>query len=919
MHTIKSKAFAKTKLSVLCSAIMFSLPSLADTNVIGQVGNPDSSVFFEGALVEIPSLGLKTVTGRNGQFRFQNLQDGTYEIKVTYLGAQTKTVDIVVSGQDTLRQNIALQASGGEAIEEVLVVGQGASQASALNRQKNARNLVSIVSADSIGQFPDQNVAEALQRLPGVAIQRDQGEGRFVSIRGIDPNLNNVSINGLNVPSPESGVRSVAMDVIPSELVASLEVSKSVTPDMDADSVGGSINVKSLSAFDRADEAFSITAQTSYAELREENSPKLSGSLSKIFELDGGKRLGVAGAVSWFERSFGSDNVEVDGGWGDLEVEDDASGEDVEIFGAEEIEQRAYWITRERLGVAVNFDLQNGDSNYYLRTLYSQFSDDEYRLRNEYKFTDGKLLNSSASSASYTGAEMDRDTKDRFEEQTIFSSILGGETYFDSWKAEFSLGYSKSTEEEPDRVDADFKGEDIDMAYLTSGEIPQLQQSANAHDLSNFELDEIVFEDNLTEDEETTFKVDLSRDFVWNNNNGTFKFGGKYRQREKFNRLKAIIYDGGFNDATGADFAIATPEWDLGNFGPGIGRGQLKSFFNSNRSGFDIDPLKSEVDTKGGSFESEEDIFAAYAMVDLTVDKWNIIAGVRYEDTDFSTRGNRVELIEDKVTDEERVDINDWNVDKSYSHLLPSLNVRYDFSDKLLARFAYTQTIARPTFGDSAAFQVIESETDEDDGVIETERKAEVGNPDLDPYESDNIDLSVEYYPGRIGVLSAGLFYKDISNFIIPTEVQDNGQWDGFEEVIQPVNGMDAELKGVELAWTKNFDMGLILIANATFTDSDVEIPNQSDRVGNLAVGYETNELSARLTLSHRSKSFQFHDQEAPVYLDAHNQVDLNVKYYINDNLNVYFNGVNLNDEPMYLYHRDSRFRLSVRNLWPHI
>lgn len=917
MHTRRKQRLFKPALSALTSAILFTTPAMADADFIGSVTNDTRGVFLKGALAEIESLGLKAVSGEDGRFRFKNLPAGTYKVKVTYLGAQPAYFDVVIEGNEPVTQTLVLKGDSAS-LEEVLVVGQRASQASALNRQKNSNKLVSVVSSDAIGQFPDQNVAEALQRLPGVAIQRDQGEGRFVSIRGIDPNLNNLQINGLNVPSPESGVRSVAMDVIPSELVGSLEVSKTVTPDMDADAVGGSINVKSLSAFDRADGAYSVTAQYGYTDLRERDTNKLSGSYSGIFELEGGAMLGVAAAASWHERRFGSDNVESDGGWGDLEVEDAQTGEDVEIFGTEELEQRYYLITRERTGLAVNFDLQQGGNEYYWRTLYSEFEDDEYRLRNEYKFSDGALLSATNTSASYTGAEMDRDTKDRYEEQTIFSTVLGGEIHIDAWTIEASLGYSESTEEEPNRIDADFAGEDIDMAYLSSGPNPALTQSDNVQDLSNFELDEIVFEDNLTEDEETTFRIDFTRDFVWKNYNGAFQFGTKYRQREKFNRLTSIIYDGGFNDATAANFAAPTPDYQLGDFGPGIDRHSLREFFDSNRSNFDIDGNSTLIDSQGGTFDSEEDIFAAYAMVSLDLDRWSIVAGVRYEDTDFKTNGNSVELVVDDVADEEFVNIEDWQVSRSYDHLLPSLNVRYEFSDKLVSRFAFTQTIARPTFENSAAFQLIETESELDEGEVITLRRAEVGNPDLDPYESDNLDLSIEYYPGSIGVLSAGLFYKDISNFIVMTEVQDQPQWAGFEEVIQPVNGGNAELTGIELAWTKSFDSGLLIIANATFTDadtdSDVELPNQSDTVGNIALGYESQAISARLTLSHKSEAFQFYDQGAPVYQDDHNQVDFNAKYFVNDNLNLYFNAVNLNDEELYLFHRSSDFSYQFEN-----
>ncbi|MCC2606961.1 TonB-dependent receptor [Planctobacterium marinum] len=899
--------FRKSILGLACGLVLSGAPAHAEGDLSGKVTSADTSIVLEGALVEIPALNLKEVTSRDGRFRFHNLKDGLYQVRITYLGAETKTFPIEIKNGENLNTQLAMGGTEA-ALEELLVVGQRASQASALNRQKNAKRVTSIVSADAIGQFPDQNVAESLQRLPGMFIQRDQGEGRFVGIRGIDPNLNNLTINGVNIPSPESGVRSVAMDVIPSELVDSLEVSKTVTPDMDADAVGGSIEVKSLSGLDRPANSFSFTGQLSQSQLRDETSPKLSGSYSTAWDLQGGNRFALATAVSWAERKFGSDNMEVDGGWGHYDIEDDTSGEEVEIFSAEEIEQRAYWIKRERTGLALNLDYQTADSDYYLRTLYSVFSDDEYRLRNEYKLSDGNLLSYSDNAAQFIDAEMDRDTKDRFEEQKIWSSVLGGETRVDSWTLEYSVSYAKSSEDEPGAVEADFKGEELQLGYTALGQTPTLTQSANAHDLANFELDEIIWTNNLTEDDEVSFKFDASHDFVWNNHNATFKTGMKYRSREKFLEANVTVFDGGFNDATGADFALAEVDWGLGSFGPGINRTPLRNFFNSNLSGFEINDLDTTIESSGASYESGEDIFAAYAMLDLDLDKWNIIVGLRYEDTQFTTSGNRVELIVDDVADIEEVVVTPWNVEKDYDHLLPSLNVRYDFNDKLLARFAYTQTIARPSFEDSAAFQLIANETEEDDGEIETVVEAEVGNPHLDPYESQNLDLSIEYYPGHIGILSAGLFYKDIDNFIVLTEVQDNGQWDGFDEVLQPVNGGSASITGIELAWAKTFQNGLLFSANATFTDSDDALPNQADRVGNLAIGYENNQLSARLTWSHKSESFQFDDQDAPVYEDVHNQLDLNVKYYINDNMHLYVNGVNLNDEPLYLYHNNSRY-----------
>ena len=892
----------KTRLVTLgCLAALGLSSQLHAADLTGTVTDQNNSVKFEGALVEIKELGIKTVTSRDGSFRFDNLQGGNYTLAITYLGMPKKEFSLTVTKDKNLDSTYKIGST--DELEEVVVFAQRSAQADAINRQKNAKNLKSIVSADSIGQFPDQNAAEALQRLPGMFIQRDQGEGRFVGIRGIDPNLNNVTINGASIPAPEAGVRSVAMDVIPSELIQGLEVSKTVTPDMDADAIGGSVEVKSLSAFDRTGQTFSVTAQTSYSDLEEATSPKLSGSYTNIYDLNAGQQLGLATAVSYFKREFGSDNVETDGGWMDVELEDAETEQDVEFFGAEEIEQRKYQITRERLGFALNLDfVASVTSQYYLRTLYSEFSDDEYRQRNEFKFDKGNLVNYSSTSLQVVDGEMDRDTKDRYEEQSILSAVIGGENHFDDWFVEYNVSFSESQEEEPDRMDVAFAGEELMLSYLSTGPVPNL--IIDGLDMNQFELDEVETNNNLTEDQETSIKFDATKNIELLNTQGKFKVGFKYRDREKFNRIDVKIYDGGFNDTTAANFATAQPDWQLGNFGPGLSRGQIANYVRNNLNQFELNLNESRVASQGESYTTEETITSVYGMVDLDFDKLNLVAGLRYETTDFTTRGNRVTLDVNEDTETEIVTTESWNVDKDYDHLFPSVNIKYDFSDKLVIRAAYSETLSRPNFGDSAAFQIIEVETE--DG--ETERKAEVGNPDLDPFESTNLDFSVEYYPGQIGVLSAGIFYKDIDNFIVSAEVQDNGQWDGFEEVVQHINGGSADITGVELAWNKSFDSGLVLATNATFTDASDELPSQSDKIANFTVGYETNDISARLSTSYKSEAFLFQDAKRDVYEDAHTQVDLNVKYYVSDKSFIYFNAVNLTDKAYYLYHGNSSF-----------
>ena len=194
-----------------------------------------------------------------------------------------------------------------------------------------------------------------------------------------------------------------------------------------------------------------------------------------------------------------------------------------------------------------------------------------------------------------------------------------------------------------------------------------------------------------------------------------------------------------------------------------------------------------------------------------------------------------------------------------------------------------------------------------------TEREAEVGNPDLQPYEAQNVDLSIEYYPGDIGVVSAGLFYKNIDNFVVYADVAGTTGWEGFEEVIQPINGDSADLTGLELSWVKAFNNGFIVSANATFTDSEAttfldgekfetQLPNQSDRIGNITIGYEANDFSVRLATTYKSDNFEEIDGDMLRFEDDHVQVDFMARYYINDSMQVYFNGINLGDEPFYNY-----------------
>jgi len=870
------KSLSKIALALSLALTQVNVSAQEAASLYGKLIDKTNEKVFAGAKIEIKSLDRVSLSKSDGSFRFPNLPTGEYELTITYLGFKPVNQKISIDAGENILPSIVVTPQTTE-LEEVVVRGQRSGKASAINQQRTAKGIVSIVSADSIGDFPDQNAAESLQRLPGVSIERDQGEGRFVGIRGIDPNLNSVTINGLNIPSPEAGVRSVALDVIPSELIQTLEVSKSISADMDADSVGGAINVKSIRAFDRTRDTTIISAQLGYNELRSEAAPKASVTLTRQMD----DKFGIAAAVSYSKRDFGSDNIE-------------SNGED-------EVEQRHYDITRERLGAAVNLDYRpTFNDQFYLRTLYSKFTDDEFRQSNIFAI-DGE------------DSEIERESKDREETQTIATVSIGGEHERQQWLFDYQLGYSKSDEDEPNALYYIFTSENPSVMANLQQIVPTISFNDDANNFANYALDEVSAENNSAQDKETSIQGNLTR--LFNNDNGLsmIKSGFKYRKREKQARADISIFDGDFDDVDPLVFAGNTLDYGLGDFGPGFNRNALRENFNRTQSTLALAKLDSEIESRGASYINKEDILAIYAMSQFDWDKLQVIAGLRYEQTDFGTSGTRVELIEDEQNDIEAVVATPLNLERDYDHLLFSMSARYSVSDQVMVRGAFSQTISRPIFEQSAAFQIIESATEEDDGEFVTEREAEAGNPELEAYEASNFDLSIEYYPGDIGVLSAGLFYKKIDNFIVLADVAGSSDWQGFEEVTQPINGEQATLTGLELSWVKTFENGLLFSANGTFSDSDAitfldgerfetTLPNQSDQTGNVSVGYEDNKWSLRLTMTYKSDNFEEIDGELLRFEDTHQQLDFSGKYFINDDVNVYLNIVNVNDEPFYAY-----------------
>lgn len=817
---------------------------------------------------------------------------------------------IALISQQALVGGAYAENNSGKPMEEVVVYGQTDSLNKALLRQRNADTISNGISADSIGQLPDANVSEALQRLTGVSVERDQGEGRFVRVRGLSPDLNSVSIDGQSIPSPEAGRRAVALDVVPSELVESLVVNKTLTPDMDANTLGGSIELNSISAFDKKDFFYSVDVEDSYDDNTGESSPKFSAAASNIFELSGEKSIGIAAAASWYDRDFGSDNTETGGSW---EVEDGQ-------YLLEEFELRDYEINRERTGLALNIDYRDGDDReVYLKTLYSEFSDLETRHAAIIEFDEALPAGERGDDA-----EAVRELKNREETQEIISFVFGGVERSGKWTTEYSIGYSEASEDLPDGIaGAVFEANDgFNNAGFTSTKkaLPIIDESF--YSAETFELVEVETENTLAEDKQTSFTLDFTRETEWFGHDGKIKFGGKASQREKTNEATTWVYED-FEDA-GIDagslsmsaLSSGTVDYGLGRFGPAISNSGVRSIINGLDADYYIDDEESTIN----DFEIDEDTQAMYFLGQVDVDQWWFMAGVRYEAADITSKGFGYEDGEAVAN----------KVENDYEEILPGLHARYTMDENTFVRMAWSNSLVRPTFEQLSPGFVIDGD------------EAEFGNPELDPLESSNFDIGIERYMGNAGIFSAYLFYKNIENFVYQTDLAGSGEYIDFDEAVTFVNGDEAEVSGIEINYSKKFDElpapwnGMLVIANATFTDSeaeiqgfddgdaitrDIELPSQSDTTANFVLGYETDKYSLRVAANYKSEYLlevqDTLDSDLDLYVDEQIHVDFTARYYITPTAQVYFEANNINDEAYYVYTGRSNYNAQYEEYGP--
>ena len=876
----------------------------------GRVVDTDKNT-LPGASVYIETLQTGVISDVDGFYTLANLTPGTYTVKVTYVGYSPVEMVIEVPEGKTLEKNIVLNE--GLELQEVQVVGVFGQERKALSMQKNAMGVMNVVSADQVGKFPDSNIGDALKRINGINVQYDQGEARFGQIRGTSADLTSVTVNGNRLPSAEGDTRNVQLDLIPADMVQTIEVSKVVTSDMDGDAIGGAINLVTKNTPYRR--VFNVTGGTGYTWISGKMQWNLGATWGDRFFKD---KLGVMLAASYQYAPGGSDNTEFE-----YELNDDGG---VDLSKAE---VRQYYVTRQRQSYSASLDYKFNENNTIsFKGIYNRRHDWENRYRVTYKKLTSKASKQSVVLQTKGGAG---DTDDaRLELQQTMDFTLDGEHLMGKWNLDWAVSFSRATEERPNERYAAvaYSGEDYGSTFVgVGGKQPYSTLSLPSITAEGWEVDELTNEDEDVVENEYKVRMNMSAPLATGDFGNSIKFGFKVTAKDKSytktfydydediisdwqNNLSYQIRDGFM---PGDQYPINTPF---------ISKEYLGSI---NFSQYDGEENLSE---EASNYTAVENIYAAYVRFDQKLGrKLDLTLGLRLENTHLKTSGYYYEMDED----ENETLTPSGNICNDYAKLLPSILLRYKLGDEGNIRASYTRTLSRPKYSALRPNTII-SIADEE---------AEIGDPYIEPSVSDNLDLSFDYYFKSIGLVSAGIFYKDIKNVNVEMLGYMTGDQLGLGsayadtkfEVTQNMNAYDARVLGVEVAFQRDF--GFIcpwmkcigFYGNYTYTHSwtrnynaaldvadgdDIDMAGSPEHTANASLYFDKWGFNLRLSYNFASSfidEMSFESRELDLYYDKVNYLDLNASYTFGKNYKctIYAEATNLLNQPLRYYYGTSK------------
>jgi TonB-dependent receptor len=829
----------------------------------------------------------------------------------------------VVPGQ-VAQLNAVLQI--GARSETVTVSGERArGEVEAINIERTADNIVQVLPSRVITSLPNTNVADAVGRLPSVSLERDEGEGKYVQIRGTEPRLSNLTINGVHVPSPEGGVRNIKMDVIPSGVIDRIEVNKTLSANQDGDAIGGSVNLATKSPGERP--TIDFEEQGGYTHI-------IGGRWLDAFNGTYGQRFGkrkqwgflLGGSYDWNGR-----------GINDLEPLPGVvnfNGTNYPFFSTADLRTYKYYRTRYGLAPELDYVIKPG-SSIYVKGLYSDFHD----FGDVWVYTPnvGSTVTSvNGPNFTFTPGSMAYRHYVRRPDQQIYSFLTGARHDLSSSYIIYEFAVSRAHNlGGQDFATTNFSGPNVNLGLNVSNpyepQFPVLDgtniYNPSTYFVSNYSLPsyasrQLNFQGGAT----------YGRRYSVSDHYGTFEMGLQIRNAHKVQSENDQIYNANSNFQAPLSQLLGSfgnPTYYDGAYkvGPLSNYGKINQLFLNNAgSGFTLDTNASLLGSIPADFDANERIYAGYLMNTIGFGKFSLQTGVRFEATGDDYRANQVNLNNGNYQSTTSV------VGSSgYVNVLPSIQLQYRVEKNTNLRATFGMGIARPNFSDIVPAKTVDPNT--------TPPSIQTGNPALRPTKGYNYDLLAEHYFQPLGILQAGFFYKTLSNPIYPTTtpVQFLGRTFFQSEAI---NGPNAYIAGFETAWEQRLSFlpgvlkGFGVAANYSYTTSQVTFPSgfnggradhaplqrQAPNNYNIGVTYDKARFSGRFAMSHNDASIASYfwaqsgglNPSDPVvglrgpngdqYFYAHTQYDVQASYRVYKGLSIVGYGLNLSNEVFGFY-----------------
>ncbi len=877
---------------------------------------------------------------KNTQLKYQF---GNSHVVVIYIQKEATTTSNATLPKNEPTTYPLAHHSSKRLTEELFVTGFRNSLISSLDIKKSNNNFSDVITNEDIGKFPDKNIADSLQRVAGVSVDRIWGEGRDINIRGTDKDVNRTLLNGQNVASAywwanDNPSRGFNYSILASELVSSVEIHKSPKADLDEGSIGGTVYLNTRAPLELPSREGRITLESQYNELPEKLDPQAA---MLINWQNNEANFGVLTSITYQKRHVRRDGLEAfprDQMY-QIQDQDNLVYDDVSIPWAtgsaifKQVRERTtghfstQWQPKPNWDLKINgifsqMGMNNSNHNYLaLFDVDSLAETAPITVKNPiiYESTSGKktLVGGTLGSSTTLLPTLDAIFRDAKIKTQFYDLDLHYSR--NSWKLHTQIGTTAAEGgSEHDylfrfagrsAVDYEFKNNSIAMNFLDID-----PRSASALNTFSDQSRDWV---RKMQDREIFGQLDWEHNFNANVLK-KIKTGFKLRKREINNkRIKGSIntHSEKWQDlkSFGLQYVSREVSPRLHNETAIEGSLQQYAIVDFDLASEQLIPQLSDdvfiyQEDKSAFYNIKEGISAGYILSYWGMGSLESNLGIRWVSTDqVSSFFDR----EDSSVSHKR----------NYINILPSLNIKYYFSDRLLSRFSAAKVMARPSFSNLSGNIIVDGQ----------ENNASSGNPNLSPFKANQFDLGVEWYFKTASLAAANLFYKELSTFLVAKS--ENELIDGqIYSVSRPLNAQPLDMWGVELQWQQDLWNNVGIIANYTFTNTNsseysgidqVNLPGNSRDQFNSSLYYENKPWSARLSYNYRSKSFGGFTDGSQNLTKAYDQWDISCKWLIGERIGLYFEGINLGNEivsytsasgiPQGYYENGRRFTLGIR------